>query len=135
MEESIKHYGVIGMKWGVKKNASRAYSRASKKLSKLDKKVIKSGNKVDKSLRKYDKSRYGFSLDSEEETRAKGEKVKQTQYKHEKNLQKANKWYKTMEKTFSETSIKMTAEDTAKGANYLKELDALKQAKINKMYI
>lgn len=134
MEEELKHYGVIGMRWGSRKNPSRAYSRASKKLSKLDKRVTKSGSKVNKALRKYDKSRYGFSFDDEEDTRAKGEKVQQAQYKHEKNLRKADKWVKAMQSTFSETDVKMTSEDTAKGANYIKQLDSLKQAKVNKLY-
>lgn len=32
----LEHYGVIGMKWGVRKDPERAYERASKKLKKLD---------------------------------------------------------------------------------------------------
>ena len=39
MENELRHYGVLGMKWGVRRNSSKTYAKASKKLSKLDKKV------------------------------------------------------------------------------------------------
>lgn len=35
--EELKHYGVLGMKWGVRKNPDKAYSKSIKKLRKIDK--------------------------------------------------------------------------------------------------
>lgn len=36
-EQALQHYGVKGMKWGVRKNPDRAANRAIKKLQRLDK--------------------------------------------------------------------------------------------------
>ena len=33
----LKHYGVVGMKWGVRKDPAKAYFKAHKKLRKLEK--------------------------------------------------------------------------------------------------
>lgn len=50
--EDVEHYGVLGMKWGVRKNPVATYSKATKKLRKLDKKVLKARRKADKVKRK-----------------------------------------------------------------------------------
>lgn len=41
----LYHYGVKGMRWGVRKNPDKAYSKASNKLRKLDAKLNKLTNK------------------------------------------------------------------------------------------
>lgn len=33
-QNELQHYGVLGMKWGVRKNPSKAYARAVKKKEK-----------------------------------------------------------------------------------------------------
>ena len=37
----LKHYGVIGMKWGVRKNPAKAYAKSTKKRKKLESKYAK----------------------------------------------------------------------------------------------
>lgn len=37
MNESLEHYGVKGMKWGIRKDPVKAFNKAGKKLAKLDK--------------------------------------------------------------------------------------------------
>lgn len=44
----LAHYGVLGMKWGVRKNRGAAINKAYAKLSKLDRNVTKSGDRANK---------------------------------------------------------------------------------------
>lgn len=46
VDEFLEHYGVLGMKWGVRKDPKRAYTRATKKLSSLDKSASKAERKA-----------------------------------------------------------------------------------------
>ena len=52
-EETLAHYGVMGMKWGVRKDPERAWSRANQKADKLKKKAgIKNQKRVYRSSKK-----------------------------------------------------------------------------------
>ena len=37
--DELRHYGVVGMKWGVRKNPAKAYAKAYKKKTKLEKRA------------------------------------------------------------------------------------------------
>lgn len=47
LDEALMHYGVLGMKWGVRKDPEKAWAKANAKLDKLKK---KSGIKIKKAI-------------------------------------------------------------------------------------
>lgn len=118
----LKHYGVIGMKWGVRRGkTAKAYQKASKKLKKLDDRVTSAENVAIKRHDKYDNvmsSRFASTRRQEKAHR----KVTEAAAGYRKSIRKANKWYKSMEKTFANTDIKLTSEQVALGKKYLHNL-------------
>ncbi len=111
-EEDIEHYGVLGMKWGVRHNTAKAYSEASAKKARLENKVAKTKNeylkksakansgvsikyqkkkaKADKLQFKADKKKYGLFSNAD--------KVAGLQEKADRALYKANKYKYRYEK-------------------------------------
>ena len=125
--EYLQHYGVLGMKWGVHRNAEKAFEKASSKKNTLDlsasKKHVRSA-KVKSKLQKMEtgkrkleveRDRSGRSAESKaklqsliDKDNSKISKLQSKSVKAEASYAKANlkaaKWTNVMMKTFGTTS-------------------------------
>lgn len=125
----LKHYGVVGMKWGVRRNPQKAYAKASKKLQKLDNKVSKFEKKAEKASVKADKK--ATSHFAREKTVMKtAAEARKRAAKLSKRVNKGKKWYQAMEKSFADTPINLTAEQKEIG----KKLTNMSQARMISRY-
>ena len=118
----LHHYGILGMKWGVRKNPSTAFSKATKKANKLNRKVNKATEKVQKrttKLNKVSKSYAGFGLASRGDLAGATQRYYSAVKKLNKKTAKAQKWENEMEKAFSNVSVNSIDKDTlSRGKEY-----------------
>ena len=114
----LYHYGVLGMKWGVRRgHSAKAYAKASKKLNKLDKKADRALEKAYKKREKVDRKMDSFF--SSERGIAKAQvKARKAMRKASIKANKARKWLHAMEKTFSQTPESLSSEQIAMGRKY-----------------
>lgn len=125
--EHLQHYGVLGMKWGVHRNAEKAFEKASSKKNTLDlsasKKHVQAAKvksklqKIETGKRKLEveRDRSGRSAESKaklqsliDKDNSKISKLQSKSVKAETSYAKANlkaaKWTNAMMKTFGTTS-------------------------------
>lgn len=127
----LEHYGVLGMKWGVRKDPQRAYSKSISKLGTLDKKAAKKRYKAERKLAKAEKSLYKAERTGSDAKYAKlnrkGRKLKaksaKLNYKAAKYEKRARKWVSQMNKTFEGVKVSdISAEQRSLGKRYCLEL-------------
>ena len=120
-DAELKHYGVFGMKWGVRKNPSQAFSKASKKASRLSDKYQKYSSKAATADAKAHKSgkRYVTEI-GRGITENRFKKAVKFDRKADRTLKKLDRWTEQMKKTFANVSVNsINPKAIADGQNYV----------------
>lgn len=110
-KDDIEHYGVVGMKWGVRKDPQRAHTRASQKLDKLDKKATKAASRISqKEAKSVAKQRKADTAVLFRKSKARAAdrsigKAEKARYKYFERVEKAKNWYTKMENAFRDVKI------------------------------
>lgn len=107
-QNELMHYGVLGMKWGVHKNPSRAFAKAKKKDNKLDRQVAKAQAKFDKRYAKRNKveKRFtGIGIASRGDLARAVVRQSRAKNKLDRKIKKSQKWKEEMLKNFSDVKF------------------------------
>lgn len=132
----LKHYGVLGMKWGVRKNPSRAFGKASTKARNLSRKADRQmavGTKLEYKSAKYrmksnkKATRALVNPMAQEKANSLARKAdkklargKKLQAKSAKSRNKRSKWIRHMEHAFRDIPISRIEEpDLEKGREFV----------------
>lgn len=120
-EDELQHYGVMGMKWGVRRNASKAYGRAMVKKQKLADKASESRLKGTKLQYKAEKMRQNSTtfkkLNKANNKMLEANKLLVDAAKLEK---KGRNWAKKVDSVFKDYTVKKIPEGNIKdGKNFV----------------
>lgn len=132
----LMHYGVLGMKWGIKHDPTKAYHKAINKSNKLQKKIdsndlraeryqAKSSIAENKAFLNRTKKRYGKSnikkaYKHEYESEILGLKADKATRKSIKLERKREKWLKKVEDNFSKYEVTRIPDEEYKvGLHYV----------------
>lgn len=137
--DELEHYGVLGMKWGVRKDPDKAYSKAGAKLEKLDRKVTKlsakGAKREQKAIKKQRKASSAFlfpRMKAKSASKATRKALKAYQKSQEKEI-KAYRWNEAMKKAFKDVKVSnMDERYVALGEKYSqKSIDTIMQNNVS----
>ena len=115
-QNSLTHYGVLGMKWGVRKNPNKAMRKSINKLRKIDAKrdklAVKQGKSDQKSAKYVVKSDKAMAKALRSKKQKKYNKFASKSRKlNAKAQQKGSRWVKSVNKEFFNTKVSDLSKD------------------------
>lgn len=133
-DNELQHYGVLGMKWGVRKNPQKTLTKASNKLHKLHNKTLRRQEKANTAAQKAENKANSFFA-TEAGIRKKVQKANRKQNKANRASYKTYKWYKAMEKTFVKTDVvSLSEKDVSLGKAYVERQNAISVSRFESRY-